>query len=53
MPRCLIDKKKTFCIYEAPSLEAIRKVAQLNNLPVDRISEVRVLNPYFHRQERI
>ena len=43
------DKKKTFCIYEAPSLEAIRKVAQLNNLPVDRISEVRVLDPHFYR----
>ena len=42
------DKKKTFCIYDAPSPEAIRKVVQLNNLPVDRINEVRVLDPYFH-----
>ena len=43
------DEKKTFCIYDAASPEAIRRVAQLNNLPVDRINEVRVLDPYFHR----
>ena len=42
------DKKRTFCIYEAPSPEAIRKVADRNGLPVDRITEVRVLDPYFH-----
>jgi hypothetical protein len=42
------DKKKTFCIYDAPNPEAIRTVAQRNNLPVDKITEVRVLNPYFH-----
>jgi hypothetical protein len=42
------DKKKTFCIYDAPSPEAIRKVAQRNSLPVDRITEVSVLDPYFY-----
>jgi Protein of unknown function (DUF4242) len=42
------DKKHTFCIYDAPSPEAIRKVADRNGLPVDRITEVRVLDPYFH-----
>jgi hypothetical protein len=42
------DKKKTFCIYDAPSPEAIRKAAQHNNLPVDRITQVRVLDPYFY-----
>ena len=41
------DKKKTFCIYDAPSPEAIRKVAGRNGLPVDQITEVRVLDPYF------
>ena len=41
------DKKHTFCIYDAPSPEAIRKVAERNGLPVDRITEVRVLDPYF------
>jgi len=43
-----LDKKKTFCIYDAPTPEAIRRVAQRNELPVDRITEVRVLNPYFY-----
>jgi hypothetical protein len=42
------DKKKTFCIYDAPSPQAIRKVAKINNLPVDHITEVRVLDPYFY-----
>ena len=42
------DKKKTFCIYDGPSPEAIRKVATRNGLPIDRITEVRVLDPYFY-----
>ena len=43
------DKKKTFCIYDAPNPEAIRRTATDNGLPVDRITEVRVLDPYFYR----
>lgn len=43
------DKKKTFCIYDAPSPEAIRKSAQMNGLPVDNIIEVSVLDPYFYK----
>jgi len=43
------DRKKTFCVYDAPSPEAIRKTAARNDLPVDRITQVRVLDPYFHR----
>ena len=43
------DKKKTFCVYDAPDPEAIRSVAATNGLPVDRISEVRVLDPFFYR----
>jgi hypothetical protein len=39
------DRKKSFCIYEAPNPEAVRRAAQLNGLPVDRITEVRVLDP--------
>jgi hypothetical protein len=42
------DKTKTFCIYDGPSPEAIRKVAGKNKLPVDKITEVRVLDPYFY-----
>jgi hypothetical protein len=41
------DRRKTYCIYDGPSPEAIRGVAKANGLPVDRISEVRVLDPYF------
>ena len=43
------DKRKTFCIYDAPSADAIRKVAAKNKLPVGDITEVRVLDPYFYR----
>jgi hypothetical protein len=43
------DKKKTFCIYDAPNPEAIRRTASKNGLPVDRITEVKVLDPYFYR----
>lgn len=44
-----IDKKKTFWIYDAPSPEAIRKSAKKNGLPVDNITEVSVLDPYFYK----
>ena len=43
------DKKKTFCIYDGPSPESIRKTATRNSLPVDRITQVSVLDPYFYR----
>jgi hypothetical protein len=42
------DKRKTFCVYDGPDPEAIRKAAALNELPVDSIIEVRVLDPYFY-----
>ncbi len=42
------DKKQTFCIYDASSPEAIRSAAQKNSLPVDKITEVSVLDPYFY-----
>jgi hypothetical protein len=42
------DKGKTFCIYDAPTAEAIHSAAQRNGLPVDRVTEVRVLDPYFY-----
>jgi hypothetical protein len=43
------DRMKTFCIYDAPNPEAIRRSAEQNNLPVDRITQVSVLDPYFYR----
>ncbi len=42
------DHRKTFCIYDGPSPEAIRRAAGLNGLPVDRITQVSVLDPYFY-----
>ena len=41
------DRQRTFCIYDAPSPEAIRRSSTRNNLPVDRITKVNVLDPYF------
>jgi hypothetical protein len=42
------DRRRTFCVYDAPSPEAIRKTAARNDLPVERITQVRVLDPYFY-----
>lgn len=36
------DLTRTWCLYEGPSEEAIRKAAELNGLPIDRIMEVPV-----------
>lgn len=42
------DHRKTFCIYDGPSPEAIRRAAGRSDLPVDSISEISVLDPYFY-----
>ena len=42
------DKKRTYCVYDAPTPEAIRRTAQVNGLPVDQITQVQVLDPYFY-----
>jgi hypothetical protein len=42
------DKAMSFCIYDAPDPEAVRRTATRNDLPVDSIAEVRVLDPYFY-----
>lgn len=42
------DGSLSYCIYEGPSPEAVRRAAAVNGLPVDRVTEVRVLDPYFH-----
>ena len=43
------DKRKAFCILDGPSPEAIRRAARINKLPVDKITEVYVLDPYFYK----
>lgn len=42
------NRTRTWCIYDGPSPEAIRRAARRCGLPVDGIHEVRVLDPYFH-----
>ena len=42
------DRTGTFCIYDGPSPEAIRTVAEKNGLPVTKITQVSVLDPYFY-----
>ena len=40
------DKKKTYCLYEAPSADAIRQAAKRANIPADVIIEIsRDLSP--------
>lgn len=34
------DKKKTYCLYEAPNAEAIREAAKRLNIPADKIVEL-------------
>lgn len=42
------DRVRTYCVYDGPSAEAIDRAAAANGLPVDGITEVRVLDPYFY-----
>jgi hypothetical protein len=42
------DKTRTYCVYDGPSPESIQRAAVANGLPVQSISEVRVLDPYFY-----
>jgi hypothetical protein len=39
------DKRKTYCLYEAPNPEAIRAAARRANVPADVIIEVSELRP--------
>ena len=43
-----LDKRKAFCLCDAPTPEAIRRAALRNDLPVDRITEVRLFDPNFY-----
>jgi predicted amidohydrolase YtcJ len=43
------DRTTSYCLYDAPDPEAIRKAAARNGLPVDVITQVSVLDPYFYR----
>jgi hypothetical protein len=43
------DRTRTFCLYDGPSPEAVRRAAVRSQLPITQITEVRVLDPYFYR----
>jgi hypothetical protein len=52
------DRRRSYCVYDAGSPEAIRRTAARNGLPVERITQVRVLDPYAYapspgRRERL
>jgi len=42
------DHGKTYCIYDGPNEEAVRQAGQRNGLPVDSVTEISVLDPYFY-----
>jgi Nickel responsive protein SCO4226-like len=44
-----LDRKRTFCIYEAPTPEAVRRAADRSQLPITQITQIRVLDPYFYK----
>ncbi len=44
-------KRTSFCVYYAPTPDAIRKTAALNDLRVDQITQVQVLDPYLYTGE--
>jgi Protein of unknown function (DUF4242) len=39
------DKRKTYCLYEAPNAEAIRIAARRANIPADVVIEVSEVRP--------
>ena len=43
------DGRKSFCMYEAPTPEAIRRSAARNDLPIDSIVSVRMLDQYAYK----
>jgi hypothetical protein len=42
------DKSVSYCVYDGPNSAAIRQAAEVTGLPVDQITEVTVLDPYFY-----
>ncbi len=44
------DKTKTYCVYDGPDEAAIRASAEQNGLPIDSVTAVSVLDPYFYNE---
>lgn len=45
------DRRRTYCLYEAPSPDAIRAAARRLNIPADAIVEVTQISPDAVRQQ--
>ena len=43
------DKQTSFCIYDGPDPDSVRRAAEANGLPLDSITKVSVLDPHFYR----
>jgi uncharacterized protein DUF4242 len=43
-----VDATTTYCIYDGPDRDSIERAATANGLPIESITEVRVLDPYFY-----
>ena len=43
-----LDRRSSVCVYDGPSPEAIRRAGARTGLPIEKITEVRVLDPYFY-----
>lgn len=39
------DRKKSYCLYEAPNAESIREAAERANIPADAVVEVSEVRP--------
>jgi hypothetical protein len=42
------DRQRSYCVYDAPNPESIRRAAERNALSIERITRVTVLDPYFY-----
>jgi hypothetical protein len=42
------DGRRAFCVYEGRTPEAVRRASALNALPVVRITQIRVVDPYLY-----
>lgn len=45
------DKRRSYCVCDGPSPEAIRRAAFRNKLPVHEITEILVVHPYIYKQK--
>jgi uncharacterized protein DUF4242 len=47
------DRRKFFCVYEAPDVGAVRNSARLADLPCDVVTKVRAVEPASYADSRL